>query len=157
MSPGGTVDPQRRLALDLVEADRCQPDAPDDDRGLAGLVGEHPQGRVGMTDEPLAADVGAGADEQLRSDPEEPAVPVDEAEIAERPEVAVDRRERHVERRTELVGADLTAIRHGQQETQAAGERGVLGGFLGWPVARGGHAGPRGNSHSAGINPGPGW
>ena len=92
--------------------------------------------------------------EQLRSDPEEPAVPIDEAEVAQRPEIAVDRRERHVERRTELVGADLTAVGDGQQEPEAAGERGVLGGFLGWPVARGGHAWSSGNSHSAGIHPG---
>ena len=33
--------------------------------------------------------------------------------------------ERHVERRPELVGADLAAIRDGQQEPEAAGERGV--------------------------------
>ena len=67
------------------------------------------------------------------------AVPIDEAEVAERPQVAVDRRERHVERRAELVGSDLAAIRDGQQEPQTAGEGGVLGGLLGWPVARSGH------------------
>ena len=91
------------------------------------------------------------------SDAEEPAVPIDEAEVAQRPQIAVDRRERHVEGGAELVGADLTAVRDGQQEPEAAGERRVLGSFLGWPVARGGHADPRGDSHSTGINPGPGW
>ncbi len=83
-----------------------------------------------------------------------PPLPIDEAEVAQRPEIAVDRRERHVERRPELVGADLAAVRDGQQEPEAAGERGVLGGFLGWPVARGGHAWSSGDSHSAGIHPG---
>ena len=68
MSPGWDGHPERRIALDLVEADRREPDAPNDDRRLAGLLGEHPQGGVGVADEPLAADVRAGADEQLRAD-----------------------------------------------------------------------------------------
>ena len=45
--------PERLVGLDLVEADARQADPPDDDRGLAGLVDEHPQGRVGVADEAL--------------------------------------------------------------------------------------------------------
>ena len=36
---------------------RRQADPPDDDRGLAGLVDEHPQRAIGMADETLAADI----------------------------------------------------------------------------------------------------
>ena len=139
---------QRLVALDLVEADRGQPDPSDDDRGLAGLVGEHPQRRVRVPDQLLAADVGAGPDEQLRAETELAAVPIDEAELGEGPQVAVDGRQRHLEQRAELIGPDLAAIGDHQQEAQAARERGVLGGLFGRSIARGGGCW---RSHDAGI------
>ena len=50
-----------------------------------------------------------------------------------------------VQQRAQLVGTDLAAIRDGQEDAQAARERGVLGGFFGRAVAGGGHGrvGPR--------------
>ena len=42
-------------------------------------------------------------------------------------------------KRAEIVGADLAAVGDGQQDPQAAGERGVLGGLLRRAVASGGH------------------
>ena len=68
-------------------------------------------------------------------------MPVDEPEVAERPQIAVDRRERHVEQRAQLVGPNLAAVGDGQEQSEAAGERRVLGGFLGRPVAGRGHRG----------------
>ena len=140
MSPGSTVTRSGASLSTWWRQTDDNPIATDDDRRLAGLVDEHPQGRVGVADEPLAADVRAGPDVQLRAHPELAAVAIDEPEVAQRPQVAIDGRERHVEGRAELVGADLAPIGDGQQEAQTAGERGVVGGFLGWPVARGGHA-----------------
>ena len=111
-------DPERGVALDLVEADARQADPADDDRGLARVVDEHPESCVGVPDEALAADVRARPDEQLRTEPEHPATAIDEAEVAERPQVAIDRRQGHLERGAQLVGPDLAAIGDGQQEAQ---------------------------------------
>lgn len=80
-----------------MEADAGQADAPDHDRRLPGLADEHPQGRIRVPDESFAADGRARPDQQLGTQPELPAVAVDEAEVAERPQVAIDRRERHLE------------------------------------------------------------
>ena len=48
-------DPQRVGRLLLVEAHGAQAQAPADDRGLAGLLGQHGQDRVGAADELLAS------------------------------------------------------------------------------------------------------
>ena len=98
-----------------------------DDRRLAGLLGERGEGwgrRCRMSSS--AADRRPAADEQPRPEPIASAVPVDEAELGQRPQVAVDGRQRGVEQRAQLVGADLAAIGDGQEDAQSARERGVL-------------------------------
>jgi hypothetical protein len=93
-----------------------------------------------VPDQPLGTDGRAAADEQLRAEPEEAAATVDEAEIPERSQIAIDGRDRHVEERPEFVGPDLAAVGDGQQQAQAACERGVFCGFLRWPITSRHHA-----------------
>ena len=113
---------QRLVAFDLVEAHARQPDPSDDDRRLARLLDEHPQGGVGVPDQTLAADVGPAPDEQLRTEAELAPASLDEAELPQRSQVAVDGRERHLQQRAQLVGTHLAAIGHGQEQAQATGE-----------------------------------
>ena len=63
----------------------------------------------------------------------------DEAELGQRAQVAVDRRQRRLEQGAELVGADLATVGDGQEDSQAAAERRVLGSFFGWAVEGGRH------------------
>ena len=101
-------------------------------RLFAGLLDlSSAQHRIGMTDEPLAADVRAGADEELWAEPELTAMAIDEAEVAKRPQVSIDRRDRHLEQGAQLVGPDLSRSASGQQGGAVPGRRrGVFGGFL---------------------------
>ena len=75
------------------------------------------------------------ADDQPRPEPVAGALAIDEAEARERPEIAVDRRDRRVEQHAELVGPDLAAVGDRQQDPQPAGERRVLGRLLGRSIA----------------------
>jgi hypothetical protein len=65
------------------------------------------------------------------TEPEQAATTIDEAEIPERPQIAIDGRDRHLKERPELVGPDLAAVGDGQKQAQAAREGRVLRGFLG--------------------------
>ncbi len=60
--------------------------------------------------------------------------PLDEPEFGQRPQIAIDRRERRVQQPAQLVGPDLAAVGDGQEHPQPARERGVLGGFFGRSV-----------------------
>ena len=135
-----------------MQADARQADPPDDDRGLARLLDEHPERGSACRMRRSALTFAPVPMMQPRTEPELAAVSVDEAELAERPQVAVDRRERHVEEGAELVGTDLATVGDRQQQAQPARERGVLGGFLGRSVSCGRHAGltsrfSRGGNH----------
>ena len=77
----------------------------------------------------------AAADDEARSQQVAAVVPIDKPKRREGPEVAVDGRGRRVEEDGQLLGADLAAIGDGQEDAQAAGERRVLAGLLGRPVA----------------------
>ena len=125
-----------------MHADGRETDASDDDGRLAGGRDEPPQDGVGVADELLARDVGARPDQQLGPEPEGPARTVHEAELDERPEVAIDGRHGHLERGAKLVRADLAPVGDGEEQAQTAREGGVLRGFLGRAVASGRHGGP---------------
>ena len=101
------------------------------------------QDRIGVADELFAADVGARPDQQLRAQPERAAGPIHESELDEGPQVPIDRRDRHLERRAQFVGANLASVGDREEQAQAAREGGVLRGFLGRSVASGRHGGPR--------------
>ena len=124
----GNRHPEHPDRLDLVQADGRQSDSADDHGGLAGLLDETPQDRVGRPDQCLGRDDRARPDEQPRSEPVAGAVAVHEAEFREGPQIAVDRRERGVEDHAELVRPDLAAIGDREQDAQATPERGVLAG-----------------------------
>ena len=122
-----------------MQADRGQPDPADDDRRFAGLSDQPAQDRVRMAHQLLAADGGAGPDEQLGPQAVRPLGPVDEPELDKRSQVAVDGRDRHVEGRSQLVRSDLSPVGHDEEQPQAAGEGGVLRGFLRGPIPGGRH------------------
>src|SRR4249920_1872722 len=122
-----------------MQADGRQADPAADHGGLTRLGGERPEDRVGQPDELLAAHVRPPPDHQPRSEAVPGAAPFDEPELAERPQVAVDRRARGVEQAAQLVGPDLAAIGDGQEDPQAAREGRVLRRFLGWSIPCGGH------------------
>ena len=122
-------------------ADR--PDPPGDHGGLAGLGHEHLQDRIGVPDELLAADRRATGQVQPRPESIAALRPLDEAELGQRAQVAVDGREGRLEQRAQLVGADLAAVGDRQEHAQPTRERGVLGSFFGRAVAAVDKGGPK--------------
>ena len=93
---GGRCDrhPEGLGGRDLVEADRGQPEAADDDRGLAGLLGEQAEDGVGGPDQVLGGDVRAVADDQPRPEPvARRRCRSTNPKSAQGPEIAVDRRD----------------------------------------------------------------
>ena len=119
------------------EAHRPETDAPADERRSP----RSPRSSLASTGS-AAADQLLGADRRAVTEHMQPRtesvaafLAVDEPELGQRPQVAVDRRERGVEQDAELVGADLASIGDGQEHAQPAGERRVLGGFFGRAVS----------------------
>ena len=100
--------------------------------------------RTGSATRMSSSAVTTAAADDVQSRPESIAAPLalDEAELGQRAQVAVDGRERRLEERAQLVGADLAAVGDGQEHAQAARERRVLGGFFGRAVEGRGHRVP---------------
>ena len=138
-SPGGMRHAQWLARRHLVQARGLEPDPPDHDRRLAGLFLEQPEDRIRRPDQLFRGDVRPAPDDQLGPQPIRRTLPIDEAEVAERAQVAIDGRHRRAEQRGELVRADLAAIGDRQEDAQPTRERGVLLGLLGRSVTGGGH------------------
>ena len=125
------------VALDLVEADRREPDSSGDHRGFSGLSHEVTEDRVGEADELLARDVRSAADHEALAQEVSTIAPIDETECGQGAEVAVDRGCRRVEEDGQT--SARTSPRSARQSAgpESARKRGVLVGLLWRPVAGG--------------------
>ena len=123
-----------------MQAHRRQAHSPHHHRGLTLALDEHAQHRLRETDQQIARDVRARADDELRAEAVAAVVAVDEPELGQRSQVSVSRRLRHVEQHRELVGADRAPIGDDEQQAESSRERGILRRFLGGVVTSRGHA-----------------
>src|SRR5213078_1977362 len=80
-----------------------------------------------------------GPDQETRPQPVAPVSTIDEPKLGQRPQIAVDARDRHLQHGAEPGGPELAAVGDRQQESQAAGERGVFGCLLRRAIASGSH------------------